>query len=118
MIRNLQRGIISGLVLETFNPEEVNKRFEICEKLIPQYKEYFTKEQLQILRLVYQDAKRYNEDGAVVFGLSELTEEIISKKYPYLVDEMLEILSYGAIVEEMIPIYLEELENQFLIMEI
>lgn len=114
MIKDLQRGIISGLIVETFNPEEVNKRFEICEKLIPAYKDLFTKEQLQILRIVYRDAKKYNQDEAVVFGLSELSEKIISKKFPHLVEEMVEILSTGPIVEEMIPIYLEKLEKQAL----
>lgn len=114
MIRNLQRGIISGLVYETFIPDEINTRFEICEKLLPKYKEYFTKEQLDILRLIYQDAKRFNQDGAVVFGLSELTEKIISKKYPYLKDELIEILEYQPIVESMIPVYLEDLEKYFL----
>jgi len=114
MIKSLQRGIISGLVIETFNPESVNERFEMCEKLIPAYKHLFTKEQLQILRLVYQDVKRYNQDGAVVFGISELTEKIISKKYSYLEEEMIEILATGAIVEEMIPVYLKELENKML----
>ena len=118
MIRDLQRGIISGLILETFCPDEVSKRFEICEKLIPQYKELFTKEQLQILRFVYQDAKRYKENGAVVFGLSELSEKIIAKKYPHLLEELLEIVSYGPITEEMIPVYLKELEKQTLIMEL
>ena len=114
MIKSIQRGIISGLVLETFNPEEVNKRFEICEKLIPGYKHLFTEEQLQILRLVYKESKKYLQNGAVVFGISEITERIIAKKYPHLVEEMLEILCTGPLIEEMIPIYLKELENQML----
>jgi len=114
MIKSLQRGIISGLIVETFNPDEVNKRLEICEKLIPTYKDLFTKEQLQILRIVYKESKKYLQNGAVVFGISEITERIIAKKFPYLVEEMIEILSSGPIVEEMIPIYLKELENQML----
>ena len=114
MIRALQRGIISGLIVETFSPDDVNRRFEFFEKLIPKYKHLFTKEQLQILRIVYHDAKKYNEDGAVVFGLSELGEKIISKKFPYLVDEMVEILATSPIVENMIPAYLKILENKML----
>jgi len=114
MIKSLQRGIISGLLVETFNPKEINKRFEICENLIPAYKDLFTKQQLQILRIVYHDAKKYNQDGAVAFGLSELSEKIISKKFPHLIDEMIEIVSTGAIAEEMIPVYLKELEKQTL----
>jgi len=114
MIRSLQRGILSGLMIETFNQEEIKKRCEICEKLMPRYKDYFTKEQLQILKFVYHDSKKYNQDGAVCFGLSELSQRIISKKFPHLVDEMIEILATGAIVEEMIPVYLKELENQTL----
>ena len=114
MIRDLQRGIISGLIVETFSPDDVNERFKICEELLPKYKHLFTKKQLRILRVVYHDAKRYNKDGAVVFGLSELGEKIISKKFPYLVDEMVEVLATQPIVESMIPAYLKILENKML----
>lgn len=118
MITDLQRGIVSGLMQETFIPDEINMRFEICEKLLPKYKDLFTEQQLQILRLIYQDAKRYNQDGTVVFGLSEKTIEIISKKYPYLAEEIIEIQSRGPITEKMIPVYLKELEKQNLMMEL
>lgn len=117
MIIDFQRGIISGLIYETFIPDEINERMRICEELLPKYKDLFTNEQLQILRIVYHDAKRFNQDGAVAFGLSEISEKIITKKMPYLVDEMLEILEKRPIVESMIPAYLEELEKQTLMME-
>ena len=114
MIKTLQRGIISGLISETFNKDEVKKRFEICEKIIPKYKDCFEPKQLQILRIIYAYAKKYSFNKDAYFGLSDVCEKIIFQKYPYLQEEINEILSTGAITEEVIPVYLTELENQML----
>ena len=91
-----QRGIISGLAQETFNPDEINERFKVCEKLIPKYKDYFTSTQLEIMRLIYADAKRYNQDGHIAFGLSEANIKLLLTKFPHLEEELTEVLGTGA----------------------
>ena len=115
MIRKIQRGIILGLMSETSNPDDVNKRFEIFEKLIPKYKHLFTKEQLQILRIIYHDAKRYNVEGTIEFNLSEISEKMIIKRFPYLKDELDEILTNASpVTEKAMAGWLKILENQML----
>jgi hypothetical protein len=106
-----QRGIINGLAQETFNPDEINKRFEVCEKLIPKYKDYFTSKQLEIMRLIYADAKRYNQDGHVAFGLSEANIKLLLVKFSHLEEELMEVLGTGARPVEVIEEDLKMLEK-------
>ncbi len=114
MIRDYQRAIISGLAIESFNPGEINKRFEIFEKVIPAYKHCFTKKQLGILRLILRDMKQYQKDGCTAAGLSEISIKAIIRKFPYLSEELEECLSAGPITECMIEPYLKILENKML----
>ena len=57
-ILSIQRGIISGLAMETFELCEINKRVEIINKILLEYKGFFKKEQILILKWIFHDWKK------------------------------------------------------------
>ena len=111
IILSLQRGIISGLILETFNPDEVKERVKIFNEIIPDYKDFFTKEQLLILRFAYHDYKKYNKDGFICFGLSDVSVKVLINKYSYVEEELSECLSASPLIVETIEEYLKTLRD-------
>ena len=114
IISNYQRSIISGLILFTDDLEEVKKRVEIVKEILTKYKDYFTNEQIAIIKILYRDYLKMNEDGYYAFGMSEISEKIFFKRYESLADEYIEILSYQPLIEELIKYYLKELEKKFI----
>lgn len=119
IINSFRRNIISSFLLFDEDPKSVKIKVDILKNDMPKYKDFFTRDQLNILRYVYKDYNDYVLDGFYdCIGLSEASIETMIAKYPNLTSEYVESLTYQPLPATLIKKYLKSLQKSILSKEL
>ena len=119
IVNGYRRNIISSFLLFDEEVESVKIKVNILRNDMSKYKDFFTRDQLNILRFVLKEYNDYASDGFYdCIGLSEASTEMMLGNYPNLAGEYIESLTYQPLPAKLIKHYLKSLQKVILSREL